>query len=204
MTVPELISHPWHLGDAWALWWVTLCASPLAVGGAMTIMPELHRQLVGGHAWLGETQFSGAVTLAQAAPGPNVLYVSLVGWAIGLNGLPPQPGLLDWLAGPVAALLIAVSGVLLPSSLLACAAAVGLRRHAAHPLVQSFKEGMAPVVVATMLSTAWLLGASHGLGRGTPGLVALALLATVLVTVTRLHLLWLLGAGALAGALGWV
>jgi chromate transporter len=63
---------------------------------------------------------------------------------------------------------------------------------------------MAPVVIALLVSTGWLLTASHNeLMRDWP-LWVLTLVAMGLLWRTRIHLLWLIGAGALLGALGWV
>ena len=73
-----------------------LSLSLLAVGGAITLAPDLHRWLVNEHGWLTEAQFNQSIALAQAAPGPNVLFIA-TGWTVGLtpqvripiHGLPP-------------------------------------------------------------------------------------------------------------------
>ena len=70
--------------------------------------------------------------------------------------------------------------------------------------VRAFKTGMAPLVIALMLATAWLLIAHHDQPRRDWPLWLLAIVTTLIVWRTRVHLLWLIGAGALLGALGWV
>ena len=62
-----------------------LSLSLLAVGGAITTAPDMHRYLVGRQQWLTDPQFSASVAIAQAAPGPNVLFIALLGWNVGLN-----------------------------------------------------------------------------------------------------------------------
>jgi chromate transporter len=64
---------------------------------------------------------------------------------------------------------------------------------------------MAPVVVGLLTSTGWLLAAGN-YGGELPAwrLWLLAAIAAFIVWRTRLHLLWLLGAGALLGAFGLV
>lgn len=59
---------------------------------------------------------------------------------------------------------------------------------------------MAPIVIALLMATGWILAAA------TPGWrqLVLTVAAAVLVWRTRIHLLWLIAAGAVAGALGWV
>ena len=59
--------------------------SLLAVGGAITVAPDMHRFLVDQKAWISDPQFSASIAIAQAAPGPNVLFVGLMGWHVGLN-----------------------------------------------------------------------------------------------------------------------
>ena len=59
--------------------------SLLSVGGAITTAPDMHRYLVTEQHWLTESQFTSCISLAQAAPGPNVLFVALMGWNVGLN-----------------------------------------------------------------------------------------------------------------------
>jgi chromate transporter len=63
---------------------------------------------------------------------------------------------------------------------------------------------MAPVVIALLLATGWILATSHGDGVDQVPLWLLSGMAALLVWRTRLHLLWLLGAGAVLGWIGWV
>ena len=63
---------------------------------------------------------------------------------------------------------------------------------------------MAPIVVALLVATGWILSAAHSDFERDWRVWLLTLVATLLVWRTKIHLLWLLGAGALLGALGWV
>src|SRR5574343_373268 len=59
----------------------------VAFGGATALLPEMHRVVVEQHHWLDNTTFTLLYAIAQAAPGPNVLVVTLIGWQIaGLAG----------------------------------------------------------------------------------------------------------------------
>jgi chromate transporter len=158
--------------------------SLLSIGGAISTAPDMHRYLVTQQGWLSDAQFSSAIAIAQAAPGPNILFVAVMGFqAAGLAG--------------VAATLL---GIMLPSTTLALAAARWGHARQHWPAVVAFKVGMAPVTVALMLATSWILLAQ------TPGWqpVAAAAVAALLVWRTRLHLLWMIAAGAIAGAIGWI
>ena len=59
-----------------------LLLSLLAVGGAITTAPDMHRYVVAEHGWISGAQFTSSIALAQAAPGPNVLFVAVIGWNV--------------------------------------------------------------------------------------------------------------------------
>ncbi len=62
--------------------------SLIAFGGGNTILPEMQRQVVDIHHWMTAQEFSALFAMAQAAPGPNMMIVPLVGWHVaGLSGL---------------------------------------------------------------------------------------------------------------------
>ena len=178
-----------------------LSISLLAVGGAIATAPDMHRFLVERQGWLTELQFNTSIVLAQAAPGPNVLFIALLGWNLGLNAGSGQP--LAWAFGALG-VAVCMLGVLLPSCILTWAATRWAHRNRERRSVRAFKQGMAPLVIGLILATAWVLARAHGdVARDWP-LWLLSAATTLLVWRTRIHLLWLLGAGALLGALGWV
>ena len=178
--------------------------SLLSVGGAITTVPEMHRYLVAQNPWLTDSQFSASIALAQAAPGPNVLFVAVLGWNVGMaSGGGPDNGPLPW-ALASAAMAVSMVGIIIPSTTLTFFAARWGQRNRERAEVRAFKQSMAPVVIALLVATGWLLTASHGNLQQAPLLWLLTVVSALLVWKTRIHLLWLIGAGALAGALGWV
>ena len=181
-----------------------LSLSLLAVGGAIGTAPEMHRYLVMDRRWLSESLFNGSIALAQAAPGPNVLFVALMGWNVGLNaGGGAAAGWRAYgLAG--AGAFVTMLGMLLPSGVLTYTATRWAHRNRTRRSVRAFKAGMAPIVIGLLLVTGWLLTAAHDQPARDWRLWLLTAVATLIVWRTRIHLLWLIGAGALLGALGWV
>jgi chromate transporter len=179
--------------------WVQLLAhylvfSLISVGGAITVLPEMHRLLVVRQHWLSDAQFSASVALAQASPGPNILFVALMGWNVGLNAGS------TWLA-LVAAILCLVS-VLLPSSVLAVLAARWGHRNRERRAVRAFKQGMSPIVVSLLIATGWILASANGDPARDWPLWAVTAVSALVVWRTKVHLLWLLALGALLGAAG--
>jgi chromate transporter len=170
--------------------------SLLGVGGAITSAPDMHRFLVQEKAWLTDPQFSASIAIAQAAPGPNVLFTALMGWNVGLNA----GGLWSALLGMV----LCLGGIMLPSSVLVYLTTAWSHRNRELRGVRAFKQGMAPLVVALLIATGWILATGQGYALANWPAWAVTFVTTLVVWRTKLHLLWLLGAGALLGALGWV
>ena len=176
--------------------------SLLAVGGAITTAPDMHRYLVDQRHWLTESQFTSSIALAQAAPGPNVLFVALMGWNIGLNAGGGTGGM-AWTYATFG-MAIAMVGILLPSTTLTFMAARWGHKNRELRAVRAFKQGMAPLVIALLIATSWILATSHGSDLKNWPMWLLTGISALLVWRTKLHLLWLLGTGALLGWLGWV
>ena len=178
--------------------------SLLAVGGAITTAPDMHRYLVDDTHWLSEAQFTSSIALAQAAPGPNVLFVALMGWNVGMNAGASLGG--GWLSAGMGFLGVAVTmlGIMLPSSILTYTATRWAHQHRDKLGIRAFKSGMAPIVIALLLATAWLLTLSNDQPTRDWPLYALTLFTTWVVWRTRVHMLWLIGLGALLGSLGWI
>ncbi len=160
--------------------------SLLSVGGAVSVLPEMHRSLVDVHGWITGREFSDLFALAQAAPGPNVLVVSLFGWQV---------------AG-IAGALVTTVAMILPSSLLTYYADRMLwRRAGAAAWREIVDNGLAPITIGLVLASGVLLaGANVSNGPAMVCTVAAALIAWR----TKVHPLWLIASGALAGILGFV
>ena len=159
--------------------------SLLAIGGAITTVPEMHRWVVDQRGWLDDAQFNGSIALAQAAPGPNVLFVAVIGFNVA------------GLAGVAAT----VAGSLLPSTLVALNFSRWVEPRREAPAVRAFVQGLAPVTIGLLLSTGWVLAEP---ARGAPGAWILIGATVLCMLRTRLSPLWPMAAGAAAGMLGWV
>lgn len=187
----------------WQLWLdlhLHFCMlSLLAVGGALAIIPEMHRYLVTDLQLMTETAFSQSVTLSQIAPGPNILLVAVMGWNIGLQ----SAGGFEAGAAAIALGLFVAMGLLtaavLPSSLLSYFMVKWLHLHQHARGVRAFKAGMIPLVMGLMLSAGWLLQTASNPMMDWR-LLLMCGISMVLVLKTRLHLLWLMLGGAVLGA----
>ena len=163
--------------------------SLLAIGGAITTAPDMHRYMVAEHHWLTDAQFTASIAIAQAAPGPNVLFVAVLGWNV---------------AGP-AGMLATMAGTLLPSTALTLIVSRwGARRRETRGL-RAFTTGLTPLTIGLLMATGWLLAAPYATdARHAAGTLALIAVSVAVMTRTRLSPMWLVGLGAVVGALGGV
>jgi chromate transporter len=166
-----------------------LVLSLLAIGGAITTVPDMHRYIVVEQHWLTDAQFSASIAIAQAAPGPNLLFVAVLGWNV---------------AGPWGA-LVTMTGNLLPSTVLTLwATRWGSQRRETRG-VRAFTTGLTPLTLGLLTATGWVLAepfvAQPAHRWGAVGLIVVTVLAMLR---TRLSPLWLVALGAVAGVMGWV
>src|SRR5215469_17865743 len=80
-----------------------------AVGGGGSAIPEMHRQTVEIARLLTDRQFSELFAIAQAVPGPNMMFVALLGHFIA--GVPGAAVATVAMCGPSCILAYAVSQV---------------------------------------------------------------------------------------------
>ena len=157
--------------------------SLLAFGGANTVLPEMQRQVVDVNHMMTAHTFAALFALAQAAPGPNMMVVSLIGWNVaGAGG-----AVLTMLcvAGPSSVLTYLVSGV--------------WERFRDAPWRRIVQRGLLPVTAGLLLSSAALLIRSTTLDWSL-GLLTLAVTAVLLTT--KVHPMLVLGGAAALGAAG--
>ena len=157
----------------------------VAIGGPSTILPDIHRYVVDVHQLLTSAQFAELYTLAQVAPGPNVMYVTLIGWH---------------LAGWVGAAATTIP-LLVPASTVTLFVGHLNERYPNAPIGRAIRRGMTPITIGLMFASATILmrAVNHN-WRG----YLITLLTVVLVLRKPWNPLWLLAAGALAGMVGFV
>jgi chromate transporter len=149
----------------------------------------MHRFVVAEHHWINDAQFSASVAIAQAAPGPNVLFVAVIGWNV---------------AGPIGA-LATMSGTLMPSTVLTLVATRwGTSRRETRG-VRAFTTGLTPLTIGLLLATGWVLARPYvGDDLRALGAIGLIVVSIGVMLRTRISPMWLVGLGAIVGALGWV
>jgi chromate transporter len=154
--------------------------SLFAVGGATSAIPEMHRQAVEVQHWMTDRQFSELFAMAQAAPGPNVVIVTLIGQQ----------------AGGVLGGLIATLAMCVPSCVLAFAVSRVFDRFREARWRIAIQAGLIPVTIGLVAASALVVAraADHGWSTG-----AITIATAVLVYGTRITPLIPL---ALAAALG--
>jgi chromate transporter len=162
-----------------------LTLSLLSIGGANAVIPEIHLRAVEIEHWMTDADFTQLFALAQAAPGPNVLIVSLVGWKVaGISGAIVS--------------MVAMCG---PSSVFTYWFTHVWDRFREAPLRIAIQRGIAAVTVGLVLAAGYVL--TRTIDHSVASYVVTAAMFVFAMT-TRLHPLWGLAAAAVLGAFGLV
>jgi chromate transporter len=155
--------------------------SLIAFGGGNTTLPEMHRQVVDVHHWMTSADFAALYALAQAAPGPNLMVVPLIGWQVaGLAGM-----------------LVTTFAIFGPSSILTVIALRLWTRFKDRPWRAAVQAGLVPISVGLVAASATII--ARTVDHDWIFVAITAVSAAVLLRF-KVHPLWMLAMGA---AVGW-
>ncbi len=153
--------------------------SLVSIGGINVLLPDLRHQVVDVHAWMNQAAFAHTCAIASAAPGPNVIVVSLSGWQVA-----------GWIG-----LLVATVAIVGPSCVLAFFAGRVLTRWSGTTVVAVLKDALVPLGLGLMLAAGLSLIRTVDYDVIT---VAISLATAAFVVFTRRNPLWALAAGTIA------
>jgi chromate transporter len=165
--------------------WRFFLVAFLAIGGINAAVPEVHRMVVDVERWMTNSEFAALFAIANAAPGPNLLLVTLVGWHV---------------AGVVGA-LVTTAVVIGPTSILVYAVFHLWERFRNAPWRRPVQNGLSAVTVGLIAASAFLLAQASDTG---PVTVAITLGTAAMSFWTRLNPLWAFGVAAAIGVAGFV
>jgi chromate transporter len=172
-----------NANPVWALLWTFGLMSLFAVGGANAAIPEMQRIAVDVRHWMTDKQFSDIYAISQLSPGPNVLIVTLIGYAV---------------AG-VAGAFAATFAMCLPTAVLAYGVSRFLARRSASRWPAIIQAALVPLSIGLMGSGALILAQTTD-----RSLVAAFVTgaAAVLAFATKLNPFWMFLVGGILGFAG--
>jgi chromate transporter len=157
--------------------------SLLAIGGINAMLPEFHRVVVDVEHWMTSAQFADLFALAQLAPGPNAMVVSLFGWQVaGITGA-----------------FVATVASCGPSSLVTYFAMRRFEQIKEAKWRTIIQRALAPIAIGLVLASGYTL--ARAADRSIVAL-ALTVIATGIIAFTRVNPVWVLAAAALIGVSG--
>src|SRR5262249_37579296 len=168
-----------------SLGWTFGLMSLFAVGGANAAIPEMHRIAVDVQHWMTDRQFADIYAISQLSPGPNVLIVTLIGYAVAGFG------------GALAATL----AMCVPTATLAYYVSGLLRRSSGSLWPVIIQAALVPLSIGLMAASALIVARAADTNWGS---VLLTLAVAAIAFATRLNPLWLLLAGGILGFAGLV
>jgi chromate transporter len=153
--------------------------SLVSIGGVNAVLPEIRRQVVDVQGWMNDAAFADLFAISHAAPGPNIIMVSLIGWQLaGLAGL-----------------FVATLAIMIPSCSLAFVAGRIVTRWSDSRWIGLLKEGLIPVTLGLILAS----GVSMMRTADHDALTVVISLATAgFVVFSRRNPLWAIAAGTFA------
>ncbi|MCB0932253.1 MAG: chromate transporter [Mycobacterium sp.] len=167
--------------------------SLMSIGGGNTVLPEMHLRAVNGHHWLTDSQFADIFSISQAAPGPSILIVALVGYAAGLHVTGVTGGLIGG--------IIATVAMVLPAALLMYLVTLSWQKAQKSKLRVAVEKGFAPLTVGLVLATSLVMSraADHDWRA-----YSMTAVATVVFLRTKANPLLVVGAAAALGYFGFM
>ena len=157
----------------------------LAIGGVNATVPEIHRQIVEVERWMTDGEFAALFAIANAAPGPNMLLVTLVGWHV---------------AGVTGALVATIS-MIGPTSIMVYGVFQVWDRFRDALWRRPVQSGLSAVTVGLIAASGFLLSRAADTGWAT---LAITAGTAALSYFTRLNPLWSFGIAAAIGVAGLV
>lgn len=157
--------------------------SLFAIGGANAAIPEMHRLSVVVMHWMTDRQFADMFALAQMAPGPNVLIVTLIGYHVA------------GLAGGI----VATAGMCGPACVFAFWFARTWDRFKGAKWRTVIQAALSPLSLGLVAASGYVVTRAAG---QTPGTLAIVAAAATIAFTTRLNPLWLFAAAGLLGLTG--
>ena len=156
--------------------------SILSIGGGNTVLPEMHKKAVGDYHWLTDKQFADVFAISQAAPGPSILIVTMIGYkAAGITGA-----------------LLATIAMMIPAGILVYLVSRVWERAKDSPARKAIEKGFAPLTVGLILASAWTMSkaADHDWRA-----FLLTGICTAIFSTTKINPLIIV---AVAGFIGWL
>ena len=157
--------------------------SLFAIGGANSAVPEMQRLAVEVERWMTDRQFIDMFAIAQVAPGPNVIIVTLIGYHVaGLLGA-----------------LVATLAMCGPTCIFAFFIGRVWERCKEAPWRVAVQAGLLPISIGLIAASALVVAAV-----AVDNVLAAAIMAVTAIVscTTRLNPLWVFAAAALLGFLG--
>jgi chromate transporter len=124
--------------------------SLLSIGGGNAILPEMHLKAVKGEHWLTDNQFADMFSISQAAPGPSILIVTLVGYSAGLSVDGSVP------TGIIGG-IIATIAMITPAAILVYVLTLFWQKAQKSRLRFAVEKGFAPLTVGLIAATSLVM-----------------------------------------------
>ncbi|WP_099024229.1 chromate transporter [Mycolicibacterium palauense] len=165
--------------------------SLMSIGGGNVVLPEMHLRAVTDHHWLTSRQFADVFSISQAAPGPSILIVTLVGYGAGLEagGVP----------GAIVGGVVATAAMIFPAAVLVFVVTRFWQRAENSRWRVAVEHGLPPLTVGLIMATSLVMSraADHDWRA-----YLLTAVCTAIFVLTKVNPLVVVAFAAVLGYLG--
>lgn len=165
--------------------------SLMSIGGGNVVLPEMHLRTVQDHHWMTNSQFADIFSISQAAPGPSILIVTLVGYGAGLEvgGVP----------GAILGGVIATVSMVLPAAGVVYGVTLFWQRAEQSRWRIAVEKGLPPLTVGLIMATALVMSraADHDWRA-----YLLTAVCTLIFVLTEINPLYIVVAAGVIGYFG--
>jgi len=177
-------------------------AALVTFGGAYAVLAYVTQAAAGSFGWISPIEALDGLALAETTPGPLIMVLQFVGFMAGWH----HPEGMTPVASAVVAGLLTTYATFLPSFLFIFLGAPYVERLRGNRKIAGALAGITAAVVGVILQLAVVFGIAvlwpRGSGAGFNAFgLALAIAALVALRWLKLDVLWVIGAGAVAGLL---
>ena len=168
--------------------------SILSIGGGNTVLPEMHHKAVDDYHWLSDKQFADVFAISQAAPGPSILIVTMIGYKAGI-------GMTDNQFFGVLGAILATVAMMIPAGLLVYLVSRVWEHAKNSPARKAIEKGFAPLTVGLILASGWIMSkaADHDWRA-----FLLTGICTAIFSTTKINPLFIVATAGFIGWMGWV
>lgn len=144
----------------------------LGFGGGPSIIPLVHKEVVGKYKWMNDDEFSDVLALGNTLPGPIMTKMS---------------GYIGYRVGGIVGMLVALFAAVFPTIILMLILLTSFNQFKDNPRIQGMTNAVVPIVGVMMAVLTWQFFKNAKKGLGWKNCLVLLVLSFILIELFHVH-----------------